>query len=42
MEEGRIVESGSHDTLIEMGGLYSQSWHNQTQRSSAPLEKKES
>jgi ATP-binding cassette subfamily B protein len=42
MQEGRIVESGNHDSLIELGGLYSQSWRNQTQMSPAPLEKKES
>ena len=23
MDEGRIVESGSHETLVEAGGLYS-------------------
>jgi ATP-binding cassette, subfamily B, bacterial len=26
MDGGRIVESGSHDELVEAGGLYSQSW----------------
>ena len=26
MESGQIVESGSHDQLIELGGRYAQSW----------------
>jgi ATP-binding cassette, subfamily B, bacterial len=26
MDGGRVVESGSHDELVEAGGLYSQSW----------------
>ena len=26
MDQGRIVESGSHQQLLETGGLYAQSW----------------
>jgi ATP-binding cassette subfamily B protein len=29
MEQGRIVESGSHDALLAMGGRYAGSWANQ-------------
>ncbi len=29
MEQGRIVESGSHDTLLALGGRYAGSWANQ-------------
>ena len=29
MEGGAIVESGSHEALIELGGLYARSWANQ-------------
>jgi len=31
MKEGSIVESGNHEKLIALGGLYSESWRNQTQ-----------
>ena len=30
MDRGRIVESGSHDRLLEQSGLYAQSWSRQT------------
>ncbi len=26
VDEGRVVESGSHDELVELGGLYASSW----------------
>ena len=29
MDHGSIIESGSHEALIERGGLYAQSWMNQ-------------
>jgi ATP-binding cassette, subfamily B, bacterial len=29
MVDGRIVESGSHETLLEINGRYAQSWHSQ-------------
>ena len=31
MENGNIVESGSHDALIELGGRYASSWADQVQ-----------
>ena len=31
MREGEIVETGTHDELIALGGLYSQSWMAQMQ-----------
>ena len=30
IEEGRVIESGTHDQLIEAGGLYQQLIHTQT------------
>lgn len=35
MDEGRIVESGSHHELLANGGLYAQSWNAQMQASSS-------
>ena len=32
MEEGRIVESGSHAELLELGGRYAMSWRAQMER----------
>jgi len=29
MEDGRVVESGSHTALLERGGRYARSWHEQ-------------
>ncbi|MDQ3483219.1 MAG: metal ABC transporter permease, partial [Pseudomonadota bacterium] len=29
LDEGRIAESGSHDQLLELGGLYADMWHRQ-------------
>ena len=31
MEQGRVVESGSHAELLELGGPYAQSWRAQMQ-----------
>jgi ATP-binding cassette subfamily B protein len=31
MEDGRIIESGSHAELLELGGRYARSWHEQVQ-----------
>ena len=30
MDQGRIVETGSHDALLTKGGLYAQYWHRQS------------
>ncbi|MGH8001858.1 MAG: ABC transporter ATP-binding protein, partial [Brasilonema sp.] len=39
MRAGQIVESGSHDELLALGGLYAQSWKSQMQAdSSNPVE----
>ena len=32
MEEGRIVESGTHDVLLTSAGLYAQSWQKQNSK----------
>ncbi|WP_346011414.1 hypothetical protein [Pseudoflavonifractor capillosus] len=29
MEDGRVVEHGSHQTLLEQGGLYAHLWRQQ-------------
>jgi ATP-binding cassette subfamily B protein len=29
MDHGRIIESGSHQRLLEQGGLYAESWSQQ-------------
>jgi ATP-binding cassette subfamily B protein len=29
LSEGRVVESGSHEELLRLGGLYAQSWARQ-------------
>jgi ATP-binding cassette subfamily B protein len=34
MEQGRIVESGTHDSLVEAGGMYAALWRVQTGESS--------
>jgi ATP-binding cassette subfamily B protein len=34
MKSGQVVESGSHDELLTLGGLYSQSWRAQIQSAS--------
>jgi ATP-binding cassette subfamily B protein len=31
MDQGKIVESGSHEELLQLGGRYAESWRNQTQ-----------
>ena len=38
MEEGRIVEQGSHQLLLEKGGLYSEMWQLQQQESRRRME----
>ncbi|MFK7792195.1 MAG: ABC transporter ATP-binding protein [Devosiaceae bacterium] len=30
MDEGQIIEDGTHESLLEAGGLYSQLWHRQS------------
>ncbi|MFB2771559.1 ABC transporter ATP-binding protein [Pelatocladus sp. BLCC-F211] len=35
MRAGRIVESGNHEQLLTLGGLYAQSWHTQMESSSS-------
>ncbi len=30
MDKGQIIEDGTHDSLLEAGGLYSQLWHRQS------------
>jgi len=32
MEAGKIVERGSHDSLMKLGGLYARLWHTQRQQ----------
>ena len=32
LEEGRIIESGTHQDLLEAGGRYSDLWRNQQER----------
>lgn len=31
MRAGKIVESGSHNELVALGGFYAESWHDQMQ-----------
>jgi ATP-binding cassette subfamily B protein len=35
LEDGRIVESGSHQKLLDLGGRYAYSWARQTQAGGA-------
>jgi ATP-binding cassette subfamily B protein len=34
MEQGRLVESGSHGELLALGGLYAESWKAQVESAS--------
>jgi ATP-binding cassette subfamily B protein len=35
LDQGRIVESGSHEELLQLGGRYAESWRTQTQEEAA-------
>ncbi len=37
MDEGRLVESGTHEQLLDKDGLYSKSWRDQMSASSTPI-----
>jgi hypothetical protein len=39
MEEGRVIESGSHAELLALGGRYAQSWQNQMQTAQGKQDK---
>jgi ATP-binding cassette, subfamily B, bacterial len=39
MRAGQIVESGNHDELVALGGLYAKSWQDQMQTSTTTSEK---
>ena len=32
LEQGRIVEKGSHDELLKSGGKYAEMWHAQADK----------
>ena len=36
MDDGRIIESGTHDELVALGGRYAESWRAQVQSSDRP------
>lgn len=38
MEEGRIVEQGSHDELLEVGGAYARLYRSQFEEAAAPVD----
>jgi ABC-type transport system involved in Fe-S cluster assembly fused permease/ATPase subunit len=37
MAEGQVVESGTHNELLELGGRYAQSWQQQTRKKTKEL-----
>jgi ATP-binding cassette subfamily B protein len=37
MRRGQIVESGTHQELLDLGGLYAQSWRSQVEASHVPV-----
>ncbi len=39
MEDGRVIESGSHAELLDRGGRYAQSWRDQMQTAQRPQQK---
>ena len=41
LEQGRVVESGTHQDLLEAGGRYSELWRNQQEREGEKEKEKE-
>lgn len=39
MDQGNIVESGSHDELLKLGGAYANLWSQQLHNSNSKVEK---
>jgi ABC-type multidrug transport system fused ATPase/permease subunit len=36
MESGRVIEQGTHEALLDLGGKYSAMWHRQLSEDVAP------
>jgi ATP-binding cassette subfamily B protein len=36
MDAGRIIETGTHEELVDLGGLYAALWRVQTGEAAAP------